>query len=101
MLGRTPRIVPTSNVGNYVKASAILPLISSYSVSPGLSRGPVINNNRRMVTSRHPKIPKLSSKHKLTVYISSQYIQNLPKHIEQVHRDDLPSESSTTRSSLS
>ena len=89
MLGRTPRVVPASNVGNYVKAEACLPNIKSYSVSSGLSRGPVLNNNRRVITSKHPKIPKLSPKHKLTVYISSQYIQGLPAHIEQVYRDDL------------
>ena len=48
-----------------------------------------MNNNKHMVTSKCPKIPILSSKHKLTVYISSQYIQDIPKHIEQVYREDL------------
>ena len=48
-----------------------------------------MNNNKCMVTSKRAKIPILSSKHKLTIYISSQYIQDLPKHIEQVYREDL------------
>ena len=54
-----------------------------------MSRGPVANSSRRVVTGKKSRIPKLSPNHKLTVYISSQFIQGLPKHIEQVHREDL------------
>ena len=89
MLGRTPRVVPTNNLGNFVRAVPITLVVGSYSVNPGLSRVPVSNNNKRMVTSKTPKFPTLSEKHKLTVYISSQTIQGLPKQIEEVYRDDL------------
>ena len=60
MFGRTPRIEPSSNEGNFVKAVPILPALGSYSVNPGMSRGPVVNNSRRIVTSKRSKIPKLS-----------------------------------------
>ena len=89
MYGRTPRIEPSSNEGNFVKAAPILPALGSFSVNPSLSRGPVVNNNRRVVTGKKSRIPKLSPNHKLTVYIASQFIQGLPKHVEQVHREDL------------
>ena len=89
MFGRTPRIEPSSNKGNFVKAAPILPALGSYSVNPGMSRGPVVNSSGRVVIDKRPKISKLSPNHKITVYISSQFIQGLPKHVEQVHREDL------------
>ena len=84
MYGRTPRIEPSSNEGNFVKAAPILPALGSFSVNPSLSRGPVVNNNRRVVTGKKSRIPKLSPNHKLTVYIASQFIQGLPKHREDL-----------------
>ena len=89
MLGRTPRIVPTSIIGPFAPAVSVTQVIGSYATTSGLVKVPVMNHEKNMVPSKFPKYPTLSDKSKLNVYISSHSIHNLPKHIEEVYRDDL------------
>ena len=89
MVGRTVRVVPTSNIGPFATAVPVTPVIGSYATTSGLVRVPVMNHKKKMVPSRLPKFPTLSDKSKLNVYISSQPIHNLPEHIEEVYREDL------------
>ena len=64
-------------------------MIGSYATSGGLVRVPVLDHNRRIVTSNSAKFPALSDTSKLNVYISSYRIHSLPKHIDEVIRSDL------------
>merc|ERR1711888_376635 len=89
MVGRTVRVVPTGNIGPFASFVPSTPVIGSYAMSSGLVRVPVMNHQKELVPSRLPKFPTLSDKSKLNVYISSQPVHNLPKHIEQVYKEDL------------
>ena len=89
MEGRTVRVVPTSNIGPFASVVPVTPVIGSYATSSGLVRVPVMNQQKKLVPSKLPKFPTLSDKSKLNVYISSQPVHHLPKHIEQVYREDL------------
>ena len=89
MLGREPRVTTMANIGNFVPVNPVTPAIGSYATTGGLVRVPVLDHNRRIVTSHSAKFPALSDTSKLNVYISSHCIHGLPNHIEQVVRSDL------------
>ena len=89
MLGRVPRVTPTRDIGHFVPAVPVTPVIGSYANTSGLVRVPVMNHKKRMVSSEYPKFPTLSDKSKLNVYISSHPIHGLPKYIEEIYRADL------------
>ena len=80
----TFRVVPTSNIGHFVPAVSVTPVIGSYATTAGLIKVPVMNHKKNMVPSKFPKFPTLSDKSKLTVYISSHPIHGLPKCIGMI-----------------
>ena len=77
-----------SSIGNFKSADPVTPAIGSYAAAGGLARVPVMDHKRHIVASRNAKIPALSKVSLLNVYSSSQCVYGLPKHIEQVSRED-------------
>ena len=46
MLGRTVRVVPTSNIGPFANAVPVTPVIGSYATTSGLVKVPVIHHKK-------------------------------------------------------
>ena len=81
--------MPESIVGNFRSADPLIPAIVSFAAVGGLACVPVLDHRSNVVTSSNAKIPALSKQSLLNVYSSSHTVHGIPKHIEQVSRNNL------------